>query len=183
MYLCIYPVISLTNQSIRATVGASRTSCALCLRLMARLAYCVCTGPSRISISLSVSHCTAEGRHSTNLFIAGKFEIEDQPLRVVEFGQVRVRSLLTALDAQHNLAHYFEFLPVDPGLVLADECLIAFFGGDQVAAVEWEEWDSWGEGVVPGESVCRVAFLRSHEDDQPEERFFGMWWDQCSRLG
>ena len=53
-----------------------------------------------------------------------------------------MRALLASLDTENYFTHDFEFLPVDAGFVFADECLVAFFGGDKVAAVEGEEWDS-----------------------------------------
>lgn len=56
-----------------------------------------------------------------------------------------MRCPLTSLNSENYLAHDFELLPVDPEFVLAHEGFVAFFCGNQVTAVQREEWDSLGE--------------------------------------
>lgn len=52
---------------------------------------------------------------------------------------VGIWCLLATLDTQDDLTHDLEFLPVDAGLVLADERLVPFLCRDEIASVQWEE--------------------------------------------
>jgi hypothetical protein len=70
------------------------------------------------------------------LFVSRELRVQDQPLNIVELLSLGMRRLLASLDAENNLAHDLKFLPVDARFVLADKCLVAFFSGDKVTAVE-----------------------------------------------
>lgn len=70
------------------------------------------------------------------LFVSRELRVEDQSLDIVELLSLGMRRLLASLDAENNLTHDLEFLPVDARFVLADKCLVAFFGGDKVTTVE-----------------------------------------------
>jgi hypothetical protein len=70
------------------------------------------------------------------LFVSRELRVQDQSLDIVELLSLGMRRLLASLNAENNLTHDLEFLPVDAGFVLADKCLVAFFSGDEVTAVE-----------------------------------------------
>jgi hypothetical protein len=95
---------------------------------------------------------------------------------------LRVRRLLASLDSQHDLAHDLEFLPINPRPILADEGLVSFLGRDQVTPVQWQEWDTLCEGVLPCKTVGKVAALGAHEDDQPHELLLRVGGDQIPGL-
>jgi hypothetical protein len=116
------------------------------------------------------------------LFVTRKFRFQKQSFDIIEFLRLGVRSLLASLNAENNLTHNLEFLPVDARFVLAKESLIAFFGRDEVATVERKERNSLGERIFPGKTIGEMTSLRAHKDDQSHELFLDWDGNQFSSL-
>jgi hypothetical protein len=79
------------------------------------------------------------------LFVTRELRFQKQSFDIIKLLRLGVRSLLATLNAENNLTHDLEFLPVDARLVFANKSLIAFFGRDQVTTVERKEGDSLRE--------------------------------------
>lgn len=156
---------------IETTRVASRTSCVRprC-QWMVRLADCGHTNPAVVS----AGHDNHPRKRIAYLFITGELRVQDQPFYILRFLSLRMRCLLTPLDAKNHLAHDLELLPVDSRLVLTDECLVSFFCRNKIPAMQREEWDTLGKRVLPGKAVGAVASLGTHEDDKAHEVLLGL---------
>lgn len=72
--------------------------------------------------------------------------------------------LLTLPNTDDDLAHDFEFLPIDASVLsYADVGFVTLLSENEISSVKWQKGDSRGRSIRISQSVREMTFLRSHQ--------------------